>query len=76
VVHQSKIVLTKVQCGVQTMRAYNFQDAMKASMHCAMQDVDTRVTVKFFNHQFAQSSGQKFDELCNNWIKILFRMRG
>jgi hypothetical protein len=67
---KGKIGLTKVQCGVQTMRAYNFQDAMKASTHCAVQDVDTRLTAKLWNHRAAQSSAPRFDELGNNWLRL------
>ena len=67
---KGKIGLTKVQCGVQTMRAYNFQDDMKASTHCAVQDVDTRLTVNLWNHWFAHRSGREFDELHNNWLQL------
>jgi len=59
-----------VQSGVQTMRPYNFQDTMKVGTHCAVQDVDTRLTAKVWNHRFAHGSGQKFDEMHNNWLQL------
>ncbi len=67
---KGKIGLTKVQSGVQTMRPYNFQDTMKVGTHCAVQDVDTRLTAKVWNHRFAHGSGQKFDEMHNNWLQL------
>jgi hypothetical protein len=43
---KGKVGLTKVQCGVQTKRAYNFQEAQRKGGHCAVQDVDKRLLRK------------------------------
>jgi hypothetical protein len=67
---KGKIGLTKVQSGGADDASYNFQDAMKVRTHCAVQDVDIRLTAKLWNHRFAHGSGQKFDELHNNWLQL------
>jgi hypothetical protein len=67
---KGKIGLTKVQCGVQTKRAYNFQEASKKGAYCAVQDVDHRLLRRLWTHQYSNGGTLDFDEIKGNWVAL------
>ena len=48
---KGKVGLSKVQCGVHTKRAYDFDDAQKKRGYCAVQDVDHRLLRKVWGYR-------------------------
>lgn len=70
---KGKLGLTKVQCGVQTKRAYNFQEAAKKGAFCAVQDVDERLQRKLWTQRHKQTD---FDGVSRNWLALSALVHG
>ena len=73
---KGKIGLTKVQCGVQTKRAYNFQEASKKGAYCAVQDVDHRLLRRLWTHRYSNGGKLDFDEVKGNWVALSALVHG
>jgi len=61
---KGKVGLTRVQCGVQMKRAYNFQEAQRKAGYCAVQDVDLRLVRKVWSSRHPQCTD--FDAVCED----------
>ena len=70
---KGKLGLTKVQCGVQTKRAYNFQEAAQKGAYCAVQDLDARLLRKVWTHRHP---GTDFDDVQKNWLALSTLVHG
>jgi len=64
---KGKTGLQKVQCGVQTKRSYNFQEAAKKSTYCAVKDVDPRLVRKLWTHRYPSTD---FDDVSSDDLAL------